>query len=153
MSVIKILLGFRACNFQLVSLASGRAVFSYCGADPSKSKKRLSSPILTTSSIGLVPVPAVARRSALGAVAAVVAAAVVCCAVCSCGLGFGSSELAPCACSWCLVLRQRFGMCSVVSNPLGGSVNGLLHSAAAAAARSVQFAVPTGPGLVQEGHG
>jgi hypothetical protein len=43
-SVIKKLLGFRACNFQHVSLASGRAVFSSCGADPSKAKKRLSSP-------------------------------------------------------------------------------------------------------------
>jgi hypothetical protein len=38
------MLGFRACNFQHVSLASGRAVFSSCGADPSKAKKRLSSP-------------------------------------------------------------------------------------------------------------
>jgi hypothetical protein len=44
-SGIKNLLGFRACNFQHVSLASGRAVFSSCGADPSKAKKRLSSPI------------------------------------------------------------------------------------------------------------
>jgi hypothetical protein len=44
MSAIKNLLGFRACNFQHVSLASGRTVFSYCGADPSKAKKRLSSP-------------------------------------------------------------------------------------------------------------
>jgi hypothetical protein len=32
MSVIKNLLGFRACNFQHVSLASGRTAFSYCGA-------------------------------------------------------------------------------------------------------------------------
>ena len=43
-SVIKNLLGFRACNFQHVSLASGRTVFSSCGADPSKAKKRLSAP-------------------------------------------------------------------------------------------------------------
>jgi hypothetical protein len=35
---------FRACNFQHVSLASGRTVFSSCGADPSKAKKRLSAP-------------------------------------------------------------------------------------------------------------
>jgi hypothetical protein len=41
-SAIKNLLGFRACNFQHVSLAPGRAVFSSCGADPSKAKKRLS---------------------------------------------------------------------------------------------------------------
>jgi hypothetical protein len=46
-SVIKNMLGFRACNFQHVSLASGRTVFSYCGADPSKAKKRLSSPTPT----------------------------------------------------------------------------------------------------------
>jgi hypothetical protein len=45
-SVIKNLLGFRACNFQHVSLASGRTVFSSCGADPSKAKKRLSVPHL-----------------------------------------------------------------------------------------------------------
>jgi hypothetical protein len=43
-SAIKNLLGFHACNFQHVSLASGRAVFSACGPDPSKAKKRLSSP-------------------------------------------------------------------------------------------------------------
>jgi hypothetical protein len=43
-SVMKNLLGFRACNFQHVSLASGLTVFSSCGADPSKAKKRLSSP-------------------------------------------------------------------------------------------------------------
>jgi hypothetical protein len=43
-SVIKNLLGFRAYNFQHVSLASGRAVFSSCGPDPSKAKKRLSAP-------------------------------------------------------------------------------------------------------------
>jgi hypothetical protein len=40
-SVIKNPLGFRACNLQHVRLASGRAVFSSCGADPSKAKKRL----------------------------------------------------------------------------------------------------------------
>jgi hypothetical protein len=39
------MLGFRACNFQHVSLASGRTVFSSCGADPSKAKKRLSAPM------------------------------------------------------------------------------------------------------------
>jgi hypothetical protein len=43
-SVIKNLLGFRACNFQHASLASGQAVLSSCGADPSKAKTRLSSP-------------------------------------------------------------------------------------------------------------
>jgi hypothetical protein len=43
--VIKNMLGFRACNFQHVSLAPGQTVFSYCGADPSKAKKRLSSPM------------------------------------------------------------------------------------------------------------
>jgi hypothetical protein len=37
--------GFRACSFQHVSLASGRTVFSSCGADPSKAKKRLSAPM------------------------------------------------------------------------------------------------------------
>jgi hypothetical protein len=42
--VIKNLLGFRACNFQHFSLASGRVVFSSCGADPSRAKKRLSAP-------------------------------------------------------------------------------------------------------------
>ena len=40
----KNLLGFRARAFQHVSLASGRTVFSSCGADPSKAKKRLSFP-------------------------------------------------------------------------------------------------------------
>jgi hypothetical protein len=42
MGVIKNLLGFRACNFQHVSLASGRAVFSYCGAgaDPSTQQSK-----------------------------------------------------------------------------------------------------------------
>jgi hypothetical protein len=37
-------LGFRACNFQHFSLASGRVVFSSCGADPSRAKTRLSAP-------------------------------------------------------------------------------------------------------------
>jgi hypothetical protein len=41
------MLGFRACNLQHASLASGRAVFTSCGADPSKAKKRLSSPTPT----------------------------------------------------------------------------------------------------------
>jgi hypothetical protein len=36
----KNLLGFRACIFQHVSLASGREVFSYCGADPSKEQSK-----------------------------------------------------------------------------------------------------------------
>jgi hypothetical protein len=44
-SVIKNMLGFRARDLQHSSLASGRTVFSSCGAaDPSKAKKRLSSP-------------------------------------------------------------------------------------------------------------
>jgi hypothetical protein len=43
-SAIKKLLGFHACNLKHVSLASGRTVFSSCGADPSKAKKRLSAP-------------------------------------------------------------------------------------------------------------
>jgi hypothetical protein len=43
-SAEKNLFGFRAHAFQRVSLASGRTVFSYCGADPSKAKKRLSAP-------------------------------------------------------------------------------------------------------------
>jgi hypothetical protein len=42
-SAEKNMFGFRACNFQPVSLALGRAVFRSCGADPSKAKKRLSS--------------------------------------------------------------------------------------------------------------
>jgi hypothetical protein len=50
-SAIKNLLGFRACNFQHVSLASGRAVFSSCGADPSKAKKRLPAPTYTASQL------------------------------------------------------------------------------------------------------
>jgi hypothetical protein len=50
-SVIKNLLGFRACNLQHFSLASGRIVFSSCGADPSKAKKRLSSPIPSTAQV------------------------------------------------------------------------------------------------------
>jgi hypothetical protein len=54
-SVIKNLLGFRACNFQHVSLASGRAVFSSCGADPSKAKKRLSSPTELAADGGALP--------------------------------------------------------------------------------------------------
>jgi hypothetical protein len=34
-------------NFQHPSLASGRIVFSSCGADPSRAKKRLSAPKIT----------------------------------------------------------------------------------------------------------
>jgi hypothetical protein len=56
-SVIKNMSGFRACNFQHVSLASGRTVFSSCGADPSKAKKRLSSPN-TTDHRCVMPAPA-----------------------------------------------------------------------------------------------
>jgi hypothetical protein len=37
-SGIKNVFGFRACNFQHSSLASGRVVFSSCGADPSRAK-------------------------------------------------------------------------------------------------------------------
>jgi hypothetical protein len=55
-SAIKNLLGFRACNFQHASLASGRTAFSSCGADPSKAKKRLSSP--TSRLARFFPVPA-----------------------------------------------------------------------------------------------
>jgi hypothetical protein len=43
-SAEKNMFGFRARAFQRVSLASGRTVFSSCGADPSKAKKRLSAP-------------------------------------------------------------------------------------------------------------
>jgi hypothetical protein len=43
-SAIKNMLGFRACNFQHSSLASGRAVFSSeyppCGADPSSQQSK-----------------------------------------------------------------------------------------------------------------
>jgi hypothetical protein len=42
--VIKNLFGFRACNSQHSSLASGRTVFSSCGADPSRAKNGLSAP-------------------------------------------------------------------------------------------------------------
>jgi hypothetical protein len=42
---IKNLFGFRARNFQHPSLASGRVLFSHCGADPSREKNGLSSPI------------------------------------------------------------------------------------------------------------
>jgi hypothetical protein len=45
-SAIQNLLGFRACNCQHFSLASGRVVFSSCGADPRNTKKRLPSPAL-----------------------------------------------------------------------------------------------------------
>jgi hypothetical protein len=43
-SGIKNVFGFRACNFQHPSLASGRVVFSSCGADPSRAKNGLSAP-------------------------------------------------------------------------------------------------------------
>jgi hypothetical protein len=44
-SGIKNILGFRARDFQHSSLASGRILFSYCGADPNKAKKNgLSAP-------------------------------------------------------------------------------------------------------------
>jgi hypothetical protein len=43
-SGIKNLFGFRARNFQHSSLASGRVLFSSCGADPSRAKNGLSSP-------------------------------------------------------------------------------------------------------------
>jgi hypothetical protein len=47
-SAEKNLFGFRARAFHHVSWASGRTVFSSCGADPSKAKKRLSSPMGTS---------------------------------------------------------------------------------------------------------
>jgi hypothetical protein len=43
-SAIKNMSGFRACNFPHSSFASGRRVFSSCGADPSRAKNGLSAP-------------------------------------------------------------------------------------------------------------
>jgi hypothetical protein len=58
-SAEKNLFGFRAWIFHHVSLASGRTVFSSCGANPSKAKKRLSSPKrLSGKELRGVPPPA-----------------------------------------------------------------------------------------------